>query len=322
MRTVSVMLAALFFANIVPSAAATDRADYSETLEALLDDDDLSLTDVKLTIDGLVQPDMDREGVKTAISTMARQALMLAGADASADQKVIALKTLIYKPGPWNDERPFGYDFDDPQGRVATSKTLASYIDLRKGNCVTMPMLFLAVADEMGVALNITTAPQHLFIQFENPRTGEVQHLETTSGADPQRLSWQRKILPMTDRAVETGMYMKRLDRREMIVVIAETLLQDLDERDDQAERFEVAQIIVREYPQSDVGLLHLSNAAKRLIQREVVSKYPDPREIPDDVMAVFDRWARADYGAEQALRYYGWKPKGEIDNSKYDGVQ
>jgi len=141
----------------------------------------------------------------------------------------------------------------------------------------------------MGVYLNITTASQHMFIQFENPDTGEVQHLETTSGADPQRLSWQRKVLPMTDRAVESGMYMKRLTRNEMIAIMGETLLQDLYERDDQTERYEVAEIILREYPQSDVALLHIRHAATTMIQREIVSKYPDPTTIPDDLRNKFE---------------------------------
>jgi len=313
---------AIFIATIATSAHGQDRPDYSDTLNTLLLDNTISLTEAKLTIDALIDPEMDQTGVKAHISGMATQATVLAGSKASANEKVLALKKLIYKSGPWNRENPFGYDFDDPQGRVAKSKTLASYIDTRKGNCVSMPLLFLAVADEMGVDLNITTAPQHMFIQFENPETGEVQHLETTSGADPQRLAWQRKVLPMTDKAVESGMYMKRLTRNEMIAVMGETLLQDVYERDDQAERYEVADLILREYPQSDVALLHIRHAATTMIQREIISKHPDPASIPDGLRSKFETWARADYEAEQALNNFGWKPKGQIDNSKYDGVR
>ncbi len=249
---------------------------------------------------------------------MAIMAETMAGSNANAAEKVIALKTLIYKPGQWNEGQPFGYDFDNPQGRFAKNKTLETYIESRKGNCVNMPLLFLAVADEIGVKLNITTAPQHMFIQFENPETGEVQHLETTSGADPQRLIWQRKVLPMTDRAIESGMYMKRLSRNQMIAVMAETLLQALTEQDDQTERLEVAEIILQEFPQFDVGLLHKMISARLLIQREIVPNYLDPVSMPEEARAKFDRLARADYEASQSLVQLGWRPKGQIDNESF----
>ncbi len=308
----------ILFLNIITFARADERPDYSDALNALLADKSISLTDAKLAIDALVDPDMNREEVKHYISGMAVHANLLAGPGASAAERVLALKKLIYKPGPWNRQNPFGYDFDNPQGRLAKNKTLESYISSRKGNCVSMPLLFLAVADEMGVKLNITTAPQHMFIQFENPDTGEVQHLETTSGADPQRLVWQRKVLPMTDRAIESGMYMKRLTRNEMIAVMAETLLQDLQARDDQPERFEVADIILREFPQNDVGLLHKMLSTRLMIQREIVSKYPDPASIPENMQAQFDLWARASYEAGQSLVQLGWRPKGQIDNENF----
>lgn len=296
---------------------AEEAQDFSDALTEILEDEALSLTEAKLRIDALVDPDINIAATRAKIRHLADNALRLAGTGATDGEKVLALKQLIYQPGLWNFMSPFSYDFDNPQGRRAQHKTLAYYLDTRKGNCVSMPLLFLAVADEMGVEMNISPAPQHVFLQFDNPDTGTVQHLEATSGADPQRIVWQRQVLPMTDKAIETGMYMKRLSRREMIAGMAETLLQDLAAKGNQRERFEVAQLMVREFPQFDVALLHTINASRALIREEIVSQYPTPADIPDDAQADFDTWALADAETQQRLFELGWCPKGKIEDGE-----
>ena len=55
-----------------------------------------------------------------------------------------ALKRYIYEPGEWNNFQPYQYDMDDPLGTKLSNKLLSHYLAAKKGNCVTMPFLFIS----------------------------------------------------------------------------------------------------------------------------------------------------------------------------------
>jgi hypothetical protein len=71
-----------------------------------------------------------------------------------------------------------------------------------------MPILFLIIADRLDVAL--VCAPNHIFVRYAAP-DGHVFNLETTSGAHPARLDWFRQEMPMSDRALSSGLYMRSI---------------------------------------------------------------------------------------------------------------
>lgn len=303
-------------AQVSRPALPEDR-DLSETLRALLSvpEADIDLTWSKLVIDTLIDPEADIEEGLAKIDSIAARVQQLAGEDASAARRVAFLRAYIYEAGPWNDHQPYSYDFDDPSGMMASHKSLNRYLTTQRGNCINMPFLFLVVGERMGIEMNVTTAPRHVFVQFEDPITGEVQHLETTSGAQPQRIVWQRHVLPMTDRSIESGMYMQRLSKRQQITVMAEALLQLAREQGDHVERLELAALILEQFPQSDFALLNVMDASRSLIQREILPKHPHPNEMPSAVLRQFEEWAMNHDGALDALQSYGWQPAVQNEN-------
>jgi hypothetical protein len=87
----------------------------------------------------------------------------MAGPGADSARKLDALRALIYKSGPWNGFRPFDYDFDNFKDlRV---KLLSRYLETRLGNCVTMPILFLILAEKIGLDLSLAVAPVYLYLR-------------------------------------------------------------------------------------------------------------------------------------------------------------
>lgn len=302
-------------ADEVGNPELPDSADFSDTLKVLLsvEENQVDLAWSKIVIDSLLS-DIDQERTSENIQNLAEEAKAMAGPFASDQAKLAALRKVIYETGPWNQGRPFSYDFENPNGRLARNKTLQEYMHTRKGNCVNMPILFMLVGERMGLEMNITTAPRHVFVQFKDTESGEVIHLEPTSGAYPQRVAWQRKVLPMTDRAIETGMYMKRLSKREQIVVMAETLLQALTEQENHPERIEVSELMLEVMPQFDIALLHRQDAFQIAIETEFQSKYPSPDQIPADIYPVFAQFARARDAALGRLHSLGWQPAQDTD--------
>lgn len=285
--------------------------DYSDTLKILLEapESDVDLAWSKLVIDNLIDPEANIDSVTNEINQIATQAILIAGSGATDQDKLSALRQVIYKPGEWNGNEPFSYDFDNPNGRLAKNKTISEYLGTRRGNCVSMPILFLVVGEKLGLELNLTTAPRHAFVQFMDRESGKVIHLEPTSGALPQRISWQRKVLPMTDRSIESGMYMQRLSKRKQIAAMAESLLQSLREKGDFEEMLEVTALILDVFPENDIALLNAADASRRLIQIKILPHYHDPNLMPLEVRNQFDSWAFTHDSSLDRLQFLGWEP-------------
>lgn len=198
----------------------------------------------KLAIDRIVDPSLDTAGAAAEIAGLAAAARGLAGPAAGANARLAALRRLIYEAGPWNGGRPFGYDHDDPLGQSPRSRLLPVYLATRLGNCVSMPILFLILAQRLNLDVALATAPLHVFVRWRD-ESGGTLNLETTSGAHPARDSWIRQNFPMTDRALANGLYMRSLGRREGVALIAVTLLEHLLDTGRIAEAIEVADVIL-----------------------------------------------------------------------------
>src|SRR6266571_525499 len=143
-------------------------------------------------------PEIDFAKAKLAFETVTR----MAGPSPSNRAKLTAIRRYIYESGDWNDRRPFQYDMTDPKGQKLSNRLLASYLDTRRGNCITMPILFLILADRMHLPVALSRAPLHFFIKYIDDVTVQTVNLETTSGGYPARDSWIREQMPMTYQAI------------------------------------------------------------------------------------------------------------------------
>jgi regulator of sirC expression with transglutaminase-like and TPR domain len=288
-----------------------ENDDPSDTLQILLNvpEAEIDLTWSKLVIDELIDQNANLENDLKDVEAIAAKIMSHAGEGSDASTRVELLRSYIYKSGSWNAFKPYSYDFDDPMGLSASHKSLNHYLTTRKGNCINMPFLFLAVAERMGVEMNVTTAPRHVFIQFDNPQTGKVEHLEATSGAQPQRIVWQRQVMPITDRSLESGMYHQRLNKRQQVAVMGEALMHKAYEDGDHSERLEIATLILDVFPQADAALLHSMGAFRDMIREQIAPLYAHPSEMPPQVFAQFEKWAMAHDAHEAKLLDYGWQP-------------
>lgn len=302
----TLILSGVSKAQVHPSSSS----DPSTTLELLLarPESQIDLIEAKLAVDKLILPDTDAATTRQTLDAMSIKVRAMAGPNASAADKVAAIRRYIYQPGPWNDGKAFAYDLDDPDGRDVTHKTLAYYLRTKRGNCVTMPILFLALAEKVGVEVTLTTAPKHLLIQFHDRVTGKTVNLEATSGANPQRVEWLRSQLPMTDKAIASGMYLKPLTRKQMVAVLAESVLQKLNQDGKDEERIQVANALLEQYPQFDVALLNIYDASKRLLTERFLNRGADVENLPPADRVKFDRWLEEGQAAADKVRELGFQ--------------
>lgn len=161
----------------------------------------LDYTTAKLALDTLIDPAIDEAGIRRELETLTAQAREIAGPTATDEVKLNAVRRVIYRAGAWNGHNPLAYDQADPLGLNVHNKLLSTYLRTRRGNCVSVPSLFLILADRLGLNVSFATAPLHVFIRYTDPQ-GRAFNIETTSGANLARPEWLRRNFPMTDRAI------------------------------------------------------------------------------------------------------------------------
>ncbi|SFF57749.1 transglutaminase family protein [Thermoflexibacter ruber] len=77
---------------------------------------------------------------------------------------------------------PYQYDFKDFYGKQSwTSQFVSKLLNTKKGQCHSMPLLYLILAQEMGVEAYLSTAPEHYFVRVKD-KNGNLQNLELTNG--------------------------------------------------------------------------------------------------------------------------------------------
>ena len=244
------------------------------------------LTTTKLALDKLVDPSIDEAAVRRELDGLTAQALTIAGANATDEQKINAVRRVIYKAGPWNDNRPFTYDHDDPLGLNVQNKLLSTYLRTRRGNCVSMPTLFLILADRLGLTVSFGTAPLHVFIRYTDPQ-GRAFNIETTSGANLARPEWYRQNLPMTDRAKQSGLYMRTLTRPEIVAHMAMTVMDARIDESKFQEAIEIGEVILEQFPRDGYTLVKRGHAYGELLRIECIERFPSRNVMPPETKCV-----------------------------------
>jgi len=241
----------------------------------------MDLAVVKLTIDKMIEPSIDINANLKKIDSIVVQILAMAGSNSSSNAKLLALKRYLYEKGPWNNNEPYQYDFADPRGTKINNKLLPTYLATKKGNCVSMPFLFVVLGQRLGLDVSASTAPEHYFVKYTDPDVGITYNLETTSGANPTRDMWYRQEMPMTDEAIANGIYLQALTKRETAALMATILAENFAERREPEKVIAIADAVLPFYPKNIGLILGKGSAYSRLIKRDFEAKYPRPVDIP-----------------------------------------
>jgi hypothetical protein len=131
-------------AHFIARTTSTDLREV-RAIRAILrqPDDQIDLGKAKVVIDKLIDPTIDAEGTLQTLEFMVSRIRLMPEFGDTGDSKVRALKRYLYESGASNDNQTFQYDLTDPLAHEIRNKLLSSYITTKKGNCVTMPLLFV-----------------------------------------------------------------------------------------------------------------------------------------------------------------------------------
>lgn len=313
-----------FFVALVVVMSSAAQATTGPNLPALrrmleLPETSVDLVQVKLRIDRMIDPQIDAQAVARTLDDMAASIRAQLPTTATKPEILEALRKHLYQPGPWNDGMPFRYDLDDPLGRTIRNKLLPIYLTTRRGNCVSMPFLFLLLGQKLGLDVSAAMAPEHIFVIFRDEK-GNVTNVEATSGGYKLDETYQRD-LPMTPEAIKNGLYMRALTKQETVALMAVILMEFYGQEHKVEERIAVANLLMEFYPNNVTAMLHMGHAYAQLIERDFKSKYDSPAAIPLAERARFVELRQASeiwYNKAEAL---GWRQPSQAQEINYRNI-
>jgi regulator of sirC expression with transglutaminase-like and TPR domain len=259
-------------------------------------------------LDSVVVGDASSRAVLRQISILAMAAKELAGPTAGFREKMAAVRRVIYEPGPWNEHRPFRYDLADPLGIKIENKLLSTYLRTRRGNCISMPVLFVILAQRLGIDATLAVAPLHVFVKVTDP-TGREWNIEATDGANAMRADWYRQKFGISERAIESGIYMRKLSPQESAALLGNVVVEKLLANGRYQEAATAAGQILAVSPRDIHAMLQQGTAYARLLETEFDARYPKPAAIPQ---ALRPRWQMLVDGNRRAFakaEELGWTP-------------
>ena len=204
-----------------------------------------------------------------------------------------------------------------PSEMTFAKKLLPTYLATRRGNCVSMPILFVILGQRIELDVTLAKAPSHIFVKYRD-EAGRAYNIEATSGGRFARDVWMRQQSPMTDLSVLTGIYMRPLSKKEAIVEMMGTLLEFYAINGIHHPRIALATLGLQHAPKWVNGFLHIASAYQDLGRQSYMFDYNNPNRIPlhqrMQYTRLFDQ--ASEWGARaEAL---GWRPPSPEADAAY----
>jgi hypothetical protein len=208
----------------------TAKADFPELsiVKAFLNEPEegIDLAKVELAIERLIDPTVNQVGTLHQLKLLAdaTKVRFPQGDSTDPELKGMLLLSTLRDAGVWNENRPFSYDLDDPLGKNVNSKLLSHFLATRKGNCVSMPVMFVVLGQMLSLPVTLSTAPRHDFAKFRKD-DGSWTNIEVTSygGQTDQHYIERTSISPT---ALANGIWLRTLTKKQSAMVIMHTLVE------------------------------------------------------------------------------------------------
>ncbi|WP_158601682.1 transglutaminase family protein [Solilutibacter pythonis] len=248
-----------------------------------LPDDRVDYATAKLAVNSIIDPSTDTAAVRRQLDQWERAVRGNVPATPTARQVLDALLKTLYVPGEWNQDKPFTYDLSDPLGKNPKNKQLATYLATRKGNCVSMPTLFVILGQRLGLTVALATAPNHLLVKFADDEQQMWLNIEATAGGFKYDSSYQRET-GITETALNNGLYLRPLLPHEGVGAIAGTLMEHYGEKKDADALMAVADLALAANSKDPVAMIWKANAYYIQTDQRIRSKYPNAADVPPEL--------------------------------------
>jgi regulator of sirC expression with transglutaminase-like and TPR domain len=292
-----------------------------QSIESILElpEDQIDLGIAKLVVDRMVDPNIDIDLHLTKFDSMITEIEKILGPRVKSMDKMLSIKTYLFDSGIWNNFKPFVYDLDDPMGRKLKNKLIPNFLNTKKGNCVSMPFLFLILGKKMGINVKASSAPLHIFVRFKDDFTGDVWNIETTNGGTPARNAWYIQEFGITDEAIHTGVYLKDLSNKETISLMLMEVEQYYIENGKYEKALAICDLALKYHPKYAYAYARKGNAYACIIDRDVIQKgYSHANPLPKVKEEYYNGILELNKECFEKAESLGWRESSEEFDKKY----
>ena len=210
-----------FLCSATISVASFVNANVVDDFSAILAEPEnaIDLAQTRLLIEDVIYDDIDINKQLNQIDLIVDTIKGMDDYGETSLERMGAILRYLYTPGSWNDYKAYTYDLSDPFGhKNPRQKSVSNYLDTKLGNCISMPVLALILAQRLGVNAKLAIAPSHAYVKYID-ENGNETNIETTSGT---LLSNEKYIsaFEITSLAVKQKAYLKALSTKETIAFL------------------------------------------------------------------------------------------------------
>jgi hypothetical protein len=212
---------------------------------------------------------------------------------------------------------PYEYDFEDPFGKKDYCQFFVTKLmRTRKGQCRSLPLLYLILAEELGVKAWLAYSPQHSYVKLQDEKQNWY-NLELTNGhysAD----SWILGSSFIKAEALKNQLYMDTLSKKALIA----GTLNELGKGYAQKWGYDpfvvqCAETTLKQHP-NDVFAMQLKSDCATMRFRYVlqqlnyppknqIHRYPKAQQILQEMYTIYDAIDQTGYEAMPEDLYKAW---------------
>lgn len=234
--------------------------------------------------------------------------------------KMVMTKMFLYDTGQWNGGNTFLYDLDDPMGERPGARLLTTYLDSRKGNCVSMPTLFLALMERVdpNVRIHGACAPMHLFCRLHDQQDGQVWNVETTNGGNPARDEWYLERFQISQLAIDSGVYLTDLTKKQFLAELVGILVSKYRQVADYNAALQYADLMLQLNSRSVTGLVQkgaLLGWLGHTFQETIKSENRPPTAAEKQTLELYRTESESYIEKAKSL---GWEPESPEFRDRY----
>lgn len=155
-------------------------------------------------------PSLDVKKYSKNIDGLVERARSFTNGSKDPEERIRALNTFLY------EIEGFSYDRSPSAESKLENRFLNGLLDAKKGTCVNMPVLYLAVAQRLGYPVYPVAAPDHLFLRYVDPRL-KKQNIEATSGGGFSPDEKYIRDFNISKVALSSGAYLRTMTYRQFL---------------------------------------------------------------------------------------------------------
>lgn len=228
--------------------------------------------------------------------------------------------------------KPFRYDFTDWKGEKDYSQLFTTKL-LRtgKGQCNSLPRLYLILAEHLGAQASLSLAPQHSFVRFRDQQNRLI-NFETTNGTIVST-NWLMQSGYINANALKSKTYLDTLSKRQLFgQCLADLLLGYIHKfgYDDMAEQ--IRQSILQVSPNNSTALIVEANLKRETaIQKIQEAGRPPEKDLPNfpeaynaylDMLTAYEKVDATGYQDMPPEAYQEWLKSIEQEKKNQENIQ